>query len=117
MIKSYEAIAVSNTIQPGSSGSSVYNRRERIGAVIFAGAGDFGYGFAVPHEYVYNFIHMEVKYLRPRFPNSVLTVSSNDDKNKHKDLVRKIEVACEGLKDNKVCKLFMAASKNNDLVE
>jgi len=70
VIKTLETIVVSATIQPGSSGSAVYNSNGDIGAVIFAGAGDFGYGVAVPHEFIKTFLEQELRTLPKRVPGA-----------------------------------------------
>lgn len=70
LIKNFEAIFVSALIQPGSSGSGVYDLWGKIGAVIFAGQGDLGFGYAVPYEYVYAFLFHEFTRLTTEFPDS-----------------------------------------------
>lgn len=59
VIKTYESTPVSALIQPGSSGSAVYNTYGEIQAVIFAGSGEIGYGLTVPHKYVTEFLFKE----------------------------------------------------------
>lgn len=61
IIKTYESIYVSATIEPGSSGSPVYNEKGEIAGLVFAGSGDFGYGLAVPLEYIHNFLYNELQ--------------------------------------------------------
>ncbi len=61
VIKTYEATLVTATIMPGSSGSAVYNNKNELSAVIFAGSTDFGYGWAVPYQYVLDFLKNEKK--------------------------------------------------------
>lgn len=82
LIRTFEAIVVSATIQPGSSGSAVYNSAHEISAVIFAGAGDLGYGLAVPLEYVYNFLNVEASTLEVRVPNMILQFANNEPTSK-----------------------------------
>lgn len=60
IIKDYESILVTATIMPGSSGSPVYNDDGKIAAVVFAGQGDLGYAFAVPYEYIRNFVNQQL---------------------------------------------------------
>lgn len=71
VIKTLETIVVSATIQPGSSGSAVYDKNGDIAAVIFAGAGDFGYGAAVPYEYIRTFLDLELRTLPKQVPGSL----------------------------------------------
>lgn len=105
IIKTYESIVVSPTIQPGSSGSGVYNSSNEIGAVIFAGAGDFGYGLAVPYEYVRKFVLFESKELDEEFPSLEIDFSgkpmTKKDKEQLKTLCNKLE---EQGWNNSICK-------------
>lgn len=56
VIQSFESQVVSNLIQPGSSGSAVFNNDGKIIGVVFAGMGrDLSYGFIVPQEYLLAF--------------------------------------------------------------
>lgn len=52
IIKNYMATVVSTLIMPGSSGSGVYNSKQELTNVIFAGGGELSFAFAVPNEYV-----------------------------------------------------------------
>jgi hypothetical protein len=58
-VTTYDSIVVSALIQPGSSGSAVYDYNGHISAVIFAGSGSLSYGLAVPHAYVKAFTTSE----------------------------------------------------------
>lgn len=80
IVKFYEADAMSATIQPGSSGSGVYNLQGKIVAVVFAGEGDFGYGFTVPYEYIHAFLETELSTLPDQFPDLIMKfgVESSD---------------------------------------
>jgi len=60
IIKSYDSQLVSSTIMPGSSGSGVYNKKNELSGVVFAGHGEFGYGWIVPHDQVVQFLEKEV---------------------------------------------------------
>lgn len=68
VISRYEAQIISATIQPGSSGSAVYNSRGEISAVVFAGSGPFAYGITVPFEAVNNFVNKEYSTLKTQTP-------------------------------------------------
>lgn len=59
VIKSYESTLVTATIMPGSSGSAVYNSKNQLSGVVFAGSGEFGYAWTVPYEQVLNFLNRE----------------------------------------------------------
>jgi hypothetical protein len=91
IIRSYEGVAVSNLIQPGSSGSGVYTEAGEIGAVIFAGEGDIGYGYAVPLEYIHNFLEVEAPRLPLMIPN--MTLNLTPDLSEH-DFIKKVSVVC-----------------------
>lgn len=69
-IRNYEAIVVSATIMPGSSGSAIYNSKGEISALVFAGQGDLGYAEAVPYEYISYFLSDELPNLTVQIPNS-----------------------------------------------
>ena len=73
VIKNYEAQPISATIQPGSSGSAVFDSNGHIAGLVFAGSGDIGYGFVVPQEYVKYFVEEEVQFLQDQRPDTVLT--------------------------------------------
>lgn len=64
MIRIFEAQAVSATIQPGSSGSAVFNENGQISGLVFAGSGQLAYAFVVPHEYIKYFVEVEVNTLK-----------------------------------------------------
>jgi hypothetical protein len=58
-IRQFEAQLVTATIMPGSSGSAVFNSRNEIAGLVFAGKGELGYAFIVPHSFVYDFVNKE----------------------------------------------------------
>lgn len=72
LVKTYDSQLTSATIMPGSSGSAVYNAAGELSGLIFAGAGQLGYGFAVPYAYVKNFLDIELKNLISEFPDQSL---------------------------------------------
>lgn len=59
ILKSYDSQLVSSTIMPGSSGSGVYNSNNELSGVVFAGSGDFGYGWIVTYDQVKAFLNVE----------------------------------------------------------
>jgi S1-C subfamily serine protease len=69
VVKSFDAVLVTATIQAGSSGSPIYNSDGQIAALVFAGSGSLSYALAVPYEYVVKFIDEsetdESKWTRP----------------------------------------------------
>jgi len=56
IVKTYQAGVLSALIQPGSSGSGVFNTDGELVGVIFAGSGQLSFGFTVTLEYVKDFI-------------------------------------------------------------
>jgi len=106
ILKTFEAQVVSATIMPGSSGSAVFNSRGEIAGLVFAGSGDFGYGFVVPHEYIFNFINLEVISIRPMYPKKYIPVSKNGD-------IHEIKKSCASATSKKVlefCELLLKKS-------
>lgn len=77
IVKTYESVVVSTLVQPGSSGSAVYDLNGNISAVIFASSGDLSYGYAVPYEYVYRFLILEQPNLSFQYPNAEITIMAN----------------------------------------
>jgi S1-C subfamily serine protease len=63
-----ESLQLTTLIKPGSSGSAVYNQSGEIVGVIFAGAGDIGFGLAVPYEYLHMFLNQELQTLPLQLP-------------------------------------------------
>lgn len=59
VIQKFDSQVVSNLIQPGSSGSAVFNAGGEIIGVVFAGSGDLSFGFIVPQKYLLYFMAME----------------------------------------------------------
>jgi S1-C subfamily serine protease len=92
IIKSYESTLVSATIQPGSSGSGVFNDDGELETVVFAGSGDFGYAETVPHEYVVNFLEYEMKTLRSQYPANLISLGNSSRSSK--EYKKKVEAVC-----------------------
>lgn len=55
----YQSRLFTATIMPGSSGSAIYNNKNEVVGVVFAGSGTLGYALAVPIEYVNQFLHQD----------------------------------------------------------
>lgn len=71
-----ESILVTATIMPGSSGSAVYNENKELSALVFAGQGDLGYAFAIPYEYIVDFLSTPNKeFTSPKYSISMLETS------------------------------------------
>lgn len=95
-IRTYEAVLVTATIMPGSSGSAIYNSSKELSAVVFAGSGDIGYAFAVPYEYVRNFLVNEVSTIQESIPDYNLDiVSLIKEENAKRKRILDIEEKCK----------------------
>lgn len=102
----YEAVLVTATIMPGSSGSAIYNSSKELSAVVFAGSGQIGYAFAVPFEYVNTFLNEELKKVPTIIPNYNIDIQLESIREQTKrrtinKIVRKCEEETDSLKDSK----------------
>lgn len=105
IIKNYEAIVISNLIQPGSSGSPVFNGNRKLSAVVFAGSGEISYGLAVPYEYVKRFLSYESKFLKNQIPDLTVSLTSNNSEDSRSYMNKILNVCTKDLKNqnNSVC--------------
>lgn len=106
LVRFFESVLVSATIMPGSSGSGVYNSSNELIGVVFAGQGDFGYGWTVPYEQVKNFLNVESNSLNDQLIDQSLVVNSKSSE-EHRNLV--VKCAKERFTDpkiNEVCSLI-----------
>jgi len=71
VVEVYDSQYTSDTIQPGNSGSAVYNSQGQIAGLVFASnSRELSYSYIVPQEYVYNFVHSEARtleWVKPHF--------------------------------------------------
>jgi S1-C subfamily serine protease len=106
VIKTYEAVLVTATIMPGSSGSAVYNNSKELSAVVFAGSGELGYAYSVPFQYVYNFLNKEVNNSLAISPNYTLDIRKilrgRSSTRSYNMLVQKCLKEVESLENNHV---------------
>ena len=58
VFQNFNSQVISNLIQPGSSGSAVFNDDGDVVGVVFAGSGDLSFGFIVPQKYILYFLSM-----------------------------------------------------------
>ncbi len=124
IVKSYESVVVSSLIQPGSSGSGIRNANNEVTAVVFAGAGDLGFGFAVPYEYVYNFLNHELASL-PSVTvgdNGFPVRAAGSSTAKEREVLEKLIRACSykwklSPKEKNICSSFRAAILNQDMIQ
>lgn len=113
MVKTYETTPVSATIQPGSSGSAVYNNDGQVSSVIFAGRGDLAYGLSVPHEYVLEFLTTEHKNLPAKSPELEVSALGGDSES-HQSMSEAIHTACKSSEtpgQKKLCAQFESELK------
>lgn len=69
LVKTYEAQVTSNLIQPGSSGSAVFNKEGELAGLVFAGSGDLGFAHIVPYTYLVTFFENELVLLPKIYPS------------------------------------------------
>lgn len=113
IIRMYDSVVTSALIQPGSSGSAVYNSNGSIAGVVFAGDADLGFGYVVPWEYVVTFLKMEVKILnRTPITTNINALESVNSETKEQKLVK----YCKQHKKNNACKLYLRSKKAKSLV-
>ncbi len=89
VLRSFESRLVSATIMPGSSGSGVYNSSNELIGVVFAGQGDFGYGWTVPYEQVKNFLETEQTTLKDNLAKQEVSLKNTDQQSKIKEAIIK----------------------------
>jgi len=77
IITEYDVQVLSPTIEPGSSGSAVYNSDGELSALVFAGNRGLSYALAVPYEYVKKFLLEEVNTLEEKLPDNSITLNLN----------------------------------------
>lgn len=88
-IRYFESVLVSATIMPGNSGSGVYNSSNKLIGVVFAGSGDFGYGWTVPYEQLRNFLDTEEPALKPTLINQEASLGGGSAKASNEELIKK----------------------------
>lgn len=74
VVKTYESVLVTATIMAGSSGSAVYNEKQELSGLAFAGSGDLSYAFTVPYEYLWSAYINELPTAEKVYPNYELDV-------------------------------------------
>ena len=108
VIETFEAVVVSNLIQAGSSGSGVFNENDELAAVIFSGAEGTSFGMAVPFEFMYEFLTVEIDTLKPVIPST--TTDNLPEPTLQGDTDSKVKEYCSKHKSN-ICDLI----KNNKI--
>lgn len=106
VVKSYESVLVTATIMPGSSGSGVYNTKEELNGVVFAGSSEFGYAWTVPYEQVLNFLFKEHASLKKQNISQEIDLFGKEDESKRtKELLQKCNTATDEVVVN-FCKII-----------
>ena len=111
-IRSFDSRLVSATIMPGSSGSGVYNTSNELIGVVFAGQGDFGYGWTVPYEQVKNFLETEQNTLEDKLAKQEVSLKSPDQASKIKEAILKCSKGAFK-NDSKLKKICNILSRDN----
>jgi S1-C subfamily serine protease len=93
VIKDIESTLVTATIMAGSSGSGIYNSNMELTNLVFAGSGDLSYAFAVPFEYLRNFL--DSKDFTWKAPESGGQGDMKTGKETFDQHVRRIQDVCE----------------------
>ena len=99
VIREFDSVLVSATIMPGSSGSGVYNSNNELSGVVFAGAGELGYGWTVPYQSVVDFLTREARTLSYKNPNNMKDITGQpvDKKSQTEEMMyQKLHKACAG---------------------
>lgn len=92
VLKSYESVLVTALIQPGSSGSGIYNNNDQLVGVVFAGAGGIGYAWTVPYEQVVQFLTHESQSVTVKHINNEINYLAQQTKtNRLADAIKKCE--------------------------
>jgi S1-C subfamily serine protease len=117
VIQAYEAQAISALIQPGSSGSPVFDVNKSIAGVVFAGSGEMAFGYIVPLEYIHMFLDNEIKTVEEQKPNTDSLFQTSSGSTVDKDEVKK---RCQTInlneKQKQACKEVLELLKSDDLI-
>lgn len=112
LVKTYSALLVTATIMAGSSGSGIYDDQNKLIALVFAGEGQLSYAFAVPYEYIHNFLTVEAKTLESNSPNyTVLFAQSSTES--LREYEEKITQACSDPNKSKAIQKLCNSIKNS----
>lgn len=85
IVKSFKSQHTSNLIQPGNSGSAVFNEKGEVAGVVFAGMDELGFAFIVPYDFVVDFIQTQNSY-QWQFPTISLDNSISASSNGRKQI-------------------------------
>lgn len=110
VITRYESQVISSLIQPGSSGSPVFNAQGNLSGLVFAGSGALSFGFIVPYEAVANFVRYEAPGMNPTLPNNSYEI--NDTSMFGPTLRKRMNKLCNTTKVNlltnvkRICEIY-----------
>lgn len=78
LIQAFKSQHTSNLIQPGNSGSAVFNSNGDLAGVVFAGSGDLGFALIVPYDFVVDFVknQKDYEFVKPNFSFTIMTKNS-----------------------------------------
>lgn len=91
IIQAFNSTYSSNLIQPGNSGSGVFNSKGELTNVVFAGSGDLSFGLLVPYSYVIDFITSQhlIEWVEP----SILELQIEEEG--ELDMFEKVKFQCK----------------------
>lgn len=120
IIKTFDSQVTSNLIQPGSSGSGVFNIRGELIAVVFAGAGDIGFNFAVPYEFVKAFLETEQGTLPVQTANYTQSIVPSAPSRSQHDYNKALKEACTEVRKqgqrSEICDKVYGLTDISDLI-
>lgn len=114
IIKSYDSQLVSSTIMPGSSGSAVYNENNELSGLVFAGQGDFGYGWIVTYDQVKAFVEKESQTTDFTDVDQTLNQTTTEQK---KTSIKEMRKKCLNAVDNQIVRLCEVLKHDIDWVK
>jgi hypothetical protein len=117
-LRTYDAQLTNALIQPGSSGSAVYDSSGRVAGLAFAVEGDLGYGWIVPQEAVYNFMYSESKFITEKLidtSDGVFQGTPSGTGSDEEEVADKAEQYCETKPSDDLGKRFCRALKSDTI--
>jgi S1-C subfamily serine protease len=110
LVKTYEAGVVTALIMGGSSGSAVYNSKQELSGLAFAGKGDLSYAFIVPFEYVSSFLSKNPKgsregFTRPNYNVDILAKQTEQNRRRNREIVRRCSTDVTASTNPKIAEL------------
>lgn len=116
IVKFYESVLTSATIMPGNSGSGVYNSKNELIGLVFAGSGDLGYSWTVPYEQVVNFLVFETRGLQEEFVNQQLHASGSNEESRSIITTKQLIEKCKTEHPTEPTILELCSSVSKDMI-